>query len=75
LCGFIVNKVAFKDELKTIQPYGKLVEVNGKKMHVYSIGSGEKKIVLLPGLCVSLPSAEFDPLMRELRKDYTVICI
>lgn len=75
LFGFMVNKVAFKDELKTIQPYGKLVEVNGKKMHVYSTGSGEKKIVLLPGLGVSLPSAEFGPLMRELSKDYTVICI
>jgi pimeloyl-ACP methyl ester carboxylesterase len=52
-----------------------MVEVNGKRMHVYSMGSGGKTIVLLPGFGVALPSADFGPLMRELSKQYTVVCV
>jgi len=51
------------------------VEVNEQKMHVYSMGNGEKTVVLLPGFGVSLPSADFGPLMRELSKEYTAVCI
>lgn len=61
-----------KDALK---PYGQLVEVNDGTMHVYSMGHGEKKIVLLAGLGVPLPSASFSPLMRTLSQRYTVICV
>jgi pimeloyl-ACP methyl ester carboxylesterase len=39
------------------------------------MGNGEKTIVLLPGMGVSLPCAEFGPLMRKLSKKYTVICV
>lgn len=75
LIGFAVNKIFFSNELKAIQPYGQMVEVDGKKMHVYALGSGEKTIVLLPGFGVALPSADFGPLMRELAKEYTVVCV
>ncbi len=75
LIGFAVNKIFFSNELKAIAPYGQMVEVNGKNMHVYSMGSGEKTIVLLPGFGVSLPSADFGPLMRELSKEYTVVSL
>ena len=75
IIGFAINKFFFSNELKAISPYGKMVEVNGQKMHVYSMGNGEKTIVLLPGFGVSLPSADFGPLMRELSKEYTVVLI
>ena len=75
LIGFIVNLVFFKNELEQIQPYGQMVEVGDKKMHVYSMGSSEKTIVLLPGLGVALPSADFGPLMRKLSQDYTVVTV
>jgi pimeloyl-ACP methyl ester carboxylesterase len=52
-----------------------MVEVNGRRMHVYSMGKGGRTIVLLPGFGVALPSADFGPLMRELSKEYTVVCI
>jgi pimeloyl-ACP methyl ester carboxylesterase len=67
--------VFFSHELDNISPYGKLVDVNGQKMHVYSMGNGKKTIVLLSGFGVPLPSADFAPLMRELSKEYTVVCI
>ncbi|PKN99330.1 MAG: alpha/beta hydrolase [Chloroflexi bacterium HGW-Chloroflexi-4] len=73
--GFAVNKIFFGNELQAVTPYGQMVEVNGHKMHVYSMGSGEKTIVLLPGSGISLPSADFGPLMRELSKEYTVVCL
>ncbi len=75
IIGFAVNKLFFSHELEAIEPYGQMVDVNGHKMHVYAMGSGEKTVVLLPGLGVSLPSADFGPLMRALAKDYTVVCV
>lgn len=75
LISFVINKAFFSHELDAVLPYGELVDVNGKNMHVYSMGHGEKTIVLLPGFGVPLPSADFGPLMRELSKEYTVVCI
>ena len=74
LISLFVNQVFFSKELDGIEPYGKLVEVHGRKMHIYSMGNGERTIVLLPGMGVPLPSADFGPIMRELSKEYTVVC-
>ena len=73
--GIAVNKKFFSNELDAVLPYGEMIEINEQKMHVYSIGAGEKNIVLLPGFGVSLPSADFGPLMRELSKENTVVCV
>ena len=75
LISFIVNKRLSRKELEEIQPFGKLVKVNGRKMHVHSMGNGEKTIVILPGLGTPLPSVDFAPLMRDLSKEYTVVCV
>ena len=75
LIGTILHTTYFKGKLEQIKPYGKLVDVDDGKMHVYSMGIGEKTIVLLPGMGVSLPSAEFAPLMRKLSEKYTVVCV
>ncbi|MBB4826410.1 pimeloyl-ACP methyl ester carboxylesterase [Sporosarcina luteola] len=73
--GFAINKIFFSNELEAISPYGELVEVNNQNMHVYSMGQGEKTIVLLPGTGAPLPSADFGPLMRELSKEYKVVTV
>ena len=73
--GFAVNKALFSNELASVSPYGRMVEVNGRRMHVYSLGKGERTIVLLPGFGVALPCADFGPLMRELSREYTVVCV
>ena len=75
LISLLINQVFFSNELDDIVPYGELVEVNGEKMHVYTMGNGRKTILLLPGFGLPLPSADFAPLMRELSKEYTVISI
>lgn len=75
IIGFAANRILFANELNSVSPYGQIVEVNGQKMHVYAMGNGSETIVLLPGFGVSLPSADFGPLMRELSKEYTVVCV
>jgi pimeloyl-ACP methyl ester carboxylesterase len=73
--GAILHNTYLKGKLAAIKPYGQLVAVDDGQMHIYSMGNGEKTIVLLPGMGVSLPSAEFSPLMRKLSGRYTVVCV
>ncbi|MFN7253454.1 MAG: alpha/beta fold hydrolase [Anaerobacillus sp.] len=75
LIGGILHTTYFKGKLKQIKPYGQLVEVEDGQMHIYSMGSGEKTIVLLPGMGVGLPSADFGPLMRKLSETYKVVIV
>lgn len=75
LIGAIFHATYFKGKLEQIKPYGQLVDVDDGQMHVYSMGNGEKTIVLLPGQGVPLPSADFAPLMRKLSEKYTVVCV
>lgn len=70
-----INTVLSRGELDHILPYGKMVDVGENKMHVYSMGNGQETIILLPGLGVALPSADFGPLMRELSKYHTVVIV
>ena len=75
LVSLAVNHVLSKKELEGIMPTGNLVNVNGKNMHVRTMGNGKKTVVLLPGLSMPLPSVDFAPLMRELSENYTVACV
>jgi len=75
LIGTILHSTYYKNKLEQIKPYGQLVDVVDGQMHIYSMGKGQKTIVLLPGMGVSLPSAEFAPLMRKLSEKYTVVCV
>lgn len=73
--GFTLHNTYFKQQLKKIDPYGVIVEVDNKNMHVYSMGDGEETIVLLPGHGVPLPSVDFGPLMRKLSEKYRVVTV
>lgn len=75
LIGFIVNSILSNGELEKVASYGQMIDINGEKMHVYSMGDGEETIVLLPGFGVALPSADFGPLMRELSEKHTVVTV
>lgn len=75
LIGSILHATYFKGKMQQIEPYGQMVDVFDGKMHVYKMGSGEKTIVLLPGMGIALPSADFEPLMRKLSEKYSVVCV
>lgn len=67
-----VRKYLKEDDVK---PLGVLVNVDGKKMHVYSEGEGKKTIVLMPGLGTPAPSIDFKPLISEFSKDFKVVVV
>lgn len=67
-----VRKYLEKDDVK---PLGIFVNVDGKKMHVYSVGEGKKTIVLMPGLGTPAPSIDFKPLISEFSKDFKVVVV
>ncbi|MBW9172770.1 alpha/beta hydrolase [Clostridium estertheticum] len=75
LIGSILHATYFKRKLVGIKPYGQLIDVDDGQMHVYSMGNGDKIIVLLPGMGTVLPSFDFTPLMRRLSEKYTVVCV
>ncbi len=73
--GAVLHATRSKNKLRQIKPYGALVDVDGGRMHVYAAGSGGKTVVLLPGLGVALPCADFGPLMRKLADKHTAMCV
>jgi pimeloyl-ACP methyl ester carboxylesterase len=75
LIGSILHATYFTSKKAAIEPYGQMVDVYDGQMHVYKMGSGKETIILLPGMGISLPSADFGPLMRKLSEKYTVVCI
>ena len=68
----ILHATYFANRYKQVEPYGRLVDVFDGQMHVHTLGSGESTIVLLPGMGIPLPSADFGPLMRRFSEQYTV---
>lgn len=73
--GSVLQGTYFRGKLEKVKPYGQFVDVKDGQMHVYSMGDGEKTIVLLPGMGVGLPSAHFSPLMRKLSEKHTVVTV
>lgn len=71
----IVNAVASASEAAELQPYGQLVDVDGKRMNVVVSGEGSETIVLLPGQGTAAPGLDFEPLVAELRDRYRVVVV
>lgn len=62
-------------EQKKYPPIGKIVEVDGKDMHIYIKGQGDHTIVLLSGLGTTAPALDFEPLVNELSKNNQVVVV
>jgi pimeloyl-ACP methyl ester carboxylesterase len=75
LIGSVLHATYFESKKEEIEPYGQMIDVYDGQMHVYKMGSGKDTIILLPGMGIGLPSADFGPLMRQLSEKYTVVCI
>lgn len=71
----IINNILTSYEEAKYQPLGRLVQVDGENMHVYTKGEGENTIVLLSGLGTSAPTLDFEPLINELSKNNKVVVV
>lgn len=54
---------------------GTMVEVKGKRMHLYSTGQGSKNLVLLSGLGTPSPVLDYLHLVKELEMDFRVTVV
>ena len=72
---FIVNMICNKSEEGKIEPYGQLVDVDGKNMNVTIQGKGEETVVLLPGYGTAAPALDYKPLVEELSPFYKVVVV
>jgi len=71
----ISNAIISSLENKEYPAPGALVTVHDEKMHVYTKGTGDRKIVLLSGFGTYCPVLDFKPLMERLSNEYTVIVV
>lgn len=62
-------------EKDKISDYGNRVEVLGSTINVYSVGSGERTIVLFPGYGTPSPVIDFKPVIEGLKENYRVVVI
>lgn len=72
---YTVNKVSSNAEQKRLEPYGRHVTVDGKKMNIFIEGEGEETIVMLPGFGTASPALDFKPLVAELSPYYKVVVV
>ncbi|MBP1990029.1 alpha/beta hydrolase [Paenibacillus eucommiae] len=64
--GLIYEQVSTSQDLKSYTPSGKLYNVNGKNMHVYTGGQGDVTVVLASGWGTANPYVDFSPLYEKL---------
>ena len=71
----LLHQILTRVESSRLEQAGQYVMVNGKNMNVFKVGSGEKTIVLMPGLGTTSPVLDFEPLINELMTDFRVIVV
>jgi pimeloyl-ACP methyl ester carboxylesterase len=72
---FIFGHFMTSYEQKKYTAIGELIEVDGKKMHLYTKGEGDNTIVLLSGLGTAAPVLDFAPLINEMSKKNKVVVV
>ncbi len=71
----VANAVLTSVERAKYPAPGKMVEVDGKRMHVYSEGNGKANIILLSGFGTPSPVLDYYPLIKALSMDFTVAAV
>lgn len=79
IVGLLIISAVSHNILKSMEKnkykIGQTVHVDGKNMHAYVTGKGDKTIVLLSGLGTASPIADFMPLAERLSEDYKVVIL
>jgi len=71
------HRFKLRVERRKIVPNGRLVEVKGNKIHVYTEGNNENApvILFLGGSVVAAPVYDFKPVWSELSKEYRIAVV
>ncbi|MBE6993487.1 MAG: alpha/beta hydrolase [Ruminococcaceae bacterium] len=69
---YAVNALDEKRDRRRYLQSGRMVEVRGRRMHVYTCGAGSNTLVLLTGQGTPTPSIDFRPLIERLQDKYRI---
>ncbi len=72
---FINHKIRLNSEKELLTPLGKLVEVDGHNMSVYTEGDGETTLVFMSGSGTCSPILDFKSLYSLMSDDYTIAVV
>lgn len=75
LAVYLNHQVQLKREEKLRLPLGQLVEVDGRRMSVYSEGSGDVTLVFLSGGGTCSPILDFRSLYTLLTEEYRIAVV
>lgn len=71
--GFIYEKVSKYSDSKKYLPPGKIIEINGHKMHIYTAGKGELTVVFASGFGAPSSYTDFYPLYSKIPEQIKVV--
>jgi pimeloyl-ACP methyl ester carboxylesterase len=71
----INHGIKLKKERADYQPPGKVIEINGKKLHMYAEGEGDFTLVFLSGHGTSCPTLDFKPLWKRLVDQHRILVV
>lgn len=75
LVCFGYHRYRLKKEEKLREPFGQLVDINGKNMSIYVEGSGSKTLVFLSGGGTCSPILDFKSLYSLLSDEYRIVVV
>lgn len=75
VCIFAFNRISLAGEKKILssQKISQMVEVDGKKMSIYTEGDGEHTLVFLAGSGATAPILDFMPFANRFSKDCKIV--
>lgn len=73
--SYLNHRLRLPQEIAAHPPPGKLVKVNGHRLHLYSEGSGKPTLVFLSGSGTASPTLDFRGLYRLLSNDYRIVVV
>lgn len=76
LAGSTVNhRIQLKKEAKAYPAPGKLVDVDGSRLHVYGEGEADTALVFMAGSGTPNPVLDFKPLWQRLTDEYRIVVV
>ena len=75
LVSLVNHKSQLRKEAQKFYPSEGMVEVNGKKLHVFSAGEGDLTLVFMAGHGTSSPVIDFKPLWSRMSDHYRIAVV
>ena len=75
LALYVNHRIQLSREQNLLKPLGELVEVDGKKMSIYTEGSGEQTIIFMSGSGTCSPILDFKSLYSLLSDKYRIVVV